>query len=112
MSHKQRCVTSKASWCQRCSDFLNVIDTDKKEKPLQQTDQPAQINMNIKPPAALDISHDNLSLYFQEWKRELNLYMRAIGLAKQDNKIRSAVVLYAAGSAVIKVYSSFYLWGK
>ena len=74
---------------------------------LQRADQPAQITMNIKRFAVLNISHDNSSLHFQEWKRELNLYIKASGLANRDNETRSAIILLTAGSAVIKIARHF-----
>ena len=56
---------------------------------------------------ALDLNHENLPVYFQEWKESLNLHVKAGSIAKQDAETQIPVIVCTAGLAVIKLACHF-----
>ena len=65
----------------------------------------------FKQPGPIDVHGGNMGESFKKWKRELDIYMEASGMADKSKKRQIAVILSCAGSDIIEA-SEHFIWLK
>ena len=58
-------------------------------------------------PPKFDLTDGNLADSFRKWKRQLEVYMEAIGTTNKPKQQQTAIILHCAGPQVLQVYDHF-----
>jgi hypothetical protein len=62
---------------------------------------------NLKPPAPLDLSEDNLPQKFTSWRKQIKMYLRATEADKKSKSVQTAIILNCAGAQILEIYEHF-----
>ena len=58
-------------------------------------------------PPPLDVTEWNVSENYNEWKRQVLIYLTASGALEKDNAVPTAIILNCAGPQVVDIYDNF-----
>jgi hypothetical protein len=60
----------------------------------------------LNPPEHLSFA-GNMSVAWRKWRQRFEIYLRASGLAVQENEVKTSVLLHSIGPEALDVYNAF-----